>query len=115
MSAVFTISTSSCPTPTVSMMMKSLPKASSILIVSAVAFESPPKVPRVAMDRTKTPSSLVMSCMRSRSPSNAPPVKGLVGSTAMIPTVYSFFRSSLVILSVSVLFPDPGGPVIPTI
>jgi len=51
--------------------------------------------------------------MRILSPNKAPPVNGLVGSMAMIPTVFPCPRKILVILSVTVLFPEPGGPVIP--
>src|SRR5688572_12259631 len=44
----------------------------------------------------------------------APPVNGLVGSTAMTPTVSPASRVSVVKRSTSVLFPAPGGPVTPT-
>ena len=108
------ISTSSCPTPTVSMMMTSLPAASSTSAASAVARASPPRCPRVAMLRMNTPSSATCVCMRRRSPSTAPPLKGLVGSTAMMPTVRTPPTISVVRRSTSVLLPAPGGPVTPT-
>ena len=54
---------------------------------SAVFAPRPPPVPRVAMLRMNTPSSLSRSAMRTRSPSSAPEVKGLVGSTATIATL----------------------------
>ena len=54
------------------------------------------------------------ACIRRRSPSTAPPVNGLVGSTAITPTVKPCFRSSAVSRSTSVLLPAPGGPVTPT-
>src|SRR5438105_6067181 len=56
-SAVRTIPTSACPTPTVSMMTKSLPAASRTIAASAVARARPPRWPRVAMLRMNTPSS----------------------------------------------------------
>src|SRR5688572_10223906 len=43
----------------------------------------------------------------------APPVKGLVGSTARMPTVSPDFRTSTVSASTSVLLPVPGAPVMP--
>ena len=46
----------------------------------------PPRWPRVAMLRMNTPSSPACACMRTRSPRIAPPVNGLVGSTATTPT-----------------------------
>jgi len=42
---------------------------------------------RVAIDRINTPGSRLTDSMRIRSPSSAPPVKGLVGSTAMTATL----------------------------
>jgi hypothetical protein len=81
-------SISSWPTPTVSTSTSSLPMASITVTTSAVARERPPRLPRVAMERMKTPSSRAWSCMRMRSPRMAPPEKGLVGSTATTPTVF---------------------------
>src|ERR1051326_1640372 len=51
--------------------------------------------------------------MRMRSPSSAPPVSGLVGSTARMPTVHFCARNLFAISLTSVLFPAPGGPVTP--
>ena len=84
-SAVRMMSTSSWPTPTVSMITMSLPAASSTSAASPVARASPPRWPRVAMLRMNTPASDACACIRSRSPSTAPPVNGLVGSTAITP------------------------------
>ena len=39
------------------------------------------------MLRMNTPSSAACVCIRRRSPSTAPPLNGLVGSTAITPTV----------------------------
>ena len=47
-----------------------------------------PRWPRVAMLRMNTPGSLACAPIRTRSPSRAPPVNGLVGSTAITPTVW---------------------------
>ena len=52
--------------------------------------------------------------MRIRSPRMAPPEKGLVGSTAIMPTVCPCWRAWAVSASVMVLLPAPGGPVMPT-
>src|SRR5581483_2134419 len=80
---------------------------------SPVARARPPSEPRVAMLRMKTPASSAWACMRMRSPSTAPPVNGLEGSTAMMPTVCSSARSSAVRRSTTVDLPAPGGPVTP--
>ena len=84
-----TTSTSSWPTPTVSTSTQSKPAASSRSTASRVARASPPIAPRVAIERMKTPGSVASPCMRMRSPSSAPPVKGVVGSTQRMPTVSS--------------------------
>src|SRR6266403_1323890 len=108
-------STSSCPTPTVSIRITSFPMASSTRAQSEVARERPPSWPRVASERMNTPGSRAWSCMRMRSPRIAPPVNGLVGSTARTPTVFPWERRWATSRSTSVLFPAPGLPVIPTI
>ena len=114
-SAVRTMSTSSWPTPTVSMRTTSLPAASSTSAASLVARASPPRWPRVAMLRMNTPASPACACIRTRSPRIAPPVNGLVGSTAITPTVRPRARGARAISrSTSVLLPAPGGPVTPT-
>ena len=58
-----------------------------------VARARPPSCPRVAMLRMKTSGSAKCACMRTRSPRIAPPVNGLVGSTAMTPTVSPLRRA----------------------
>ena len=55
------MATSLCPTPTVSMMMTSKPNASIITTASAVAPASPPKCPRLAIERMKTSRSVKCS------------------------------------------------------
>ena len=56
----------------------------------------PPRWPRVAMLRMNTPASPACACMRTRSPRIAPPVNGLVGSTATTPTVRPVARIAVV-------------------
>src|ERR1039458_3757037 len=51
--------------------------------------------------------------MRMRSPSSAPPVYGLEGSTARTPTALPCPRKLRTRQSTKVLLPAPGGPVMP--
>src|SRR4051812_23460589 len=60
-----------------------------------------------------TPGSSATLSILTRSPSNAPPVKGDVGSTAMTPTLSPESRKCLTTKAVMLLFPAPGGPVSP--
>ncbi len=113
-SACRMMSSSVWPTPTVSMMIQGKPKASISLMTSPVARARPPRLPRVAMLRMNTSGSSVWACIRMRSPSTAPPVNGLDGSTAITPTGTCSARSRLVTRSTSVDFPAPGGPVMPS-
>ena len=94
-------------------MTTSRPIASITRMQSPVARESPPRLPRVASERMNTPGSVAWSCMRMRSPRIAPPVKGLVGSTASTPTVLPALRQCAMSRSVSVDLPAPGEPVMP--
>ncbi len=48
-----------------------------------------------------------------RSPSNEPKLKGDVGSTASIATLFPRLAKSAVMALTNVLLPAPGGPVIP--
>ena len=111
--AVLTISTSSWPTPTVSMMTMSMPRASMTNATSEVERDNPPRAPRVARLRMNTPSSQECRFMRMRSPRMAPPVKGLVGSMATTPTFFPLARNEAVTWSTRVDLPAPGGPVMP--
>ena len=61
-----------------------------------------------------TPGSRKWSERRIRSPSNAPCVNGLDGSTEMTPTVVSASRRCRTSALISDDFPTPGGPVTPT-
>src|SRR6188474_3138376 len=113
-SAASATSSSDCPTPTVSMSVVREPHPSRISQRSPVRAASPPRLPRVAMLRMKTSGSVACSPIRTRSPRIAPPVKGLVGSTATTPTWTSFERRRRAYSATSVDFPAPGGPVTPT-
>src|SRR5438477_504868 len=113
-SAIFMMSSSVCPTPTVSISTQRYPAAPSSLATSPVACARPPSEPRVAMLRMNTPASSACACIRMRSPSTAPPENGLEGSTATMPTVSPSARSSAVRRSTTVDLPAPGGPVTPT-
>ena len=109
MSAVRTMSTSSWPTPTVSMMTRLLPAASSTSAASLVARARPPSWPRVAIERMKTSGSLACACMRS-----AVAEDGASGERARRDPRPPRRRSrraarvSAVSLSTSVLLPAPG-------
>src|SRR5688572_10135017 len=61
----------------------------------------------------KIPGSVERVCMRMRSPRMAPPVNGLLGSTAMTPTEGFSLRYAAARRSTRELFPEPGLPVIP--
>ena len=74
---------------------------------------SPPRWPREAIDRMKTPLSLAWSCIRTRSPSSAPPENGDEGSTASTPTRLPSARSARTSAAVVVDLPTPGDPVSP--
>ncbi len=113
-SAAAATSTSLCPVPTVSMRIRSKPAASSTAAAAVEVDARPPACPRDAIERMKTSSSAACACMRTRSPSSAPPVIGLDGSTAMTATVRPTRRTSTIKAATSVDLPDPGGPVIPT-
>src|SRR4051794_18622408 len=107
-------STSLWPTPTVSTTTTSNPAASRTRIAWGVVHASPPRWPGEAIDRMKTPGSVAWSCIRTRSPSSAPPENGDDGSTASTPTRRPAARSSVTRALVVVDLPTPGGPVMPT-
>ena len=80
----------------------------------SAASLSPPRAPRLAIERMNTPGSRKWSVSRMRSPSNAPLVNGDEGSMERTATERSRSRSSLVSAPISVDLPTPGGPVKPT-
>ena len=113
LSALRETSSSLCPTPTVSMRIRSVPNASRTSATSPVDSAKPPNEPRVAIERMNTPGSSATSSIRMRSPRSAPPVNGDVGSTAITPTESPAERYAAAMRAVSVLLPAPGGPVMP--
>ena len=86
-SAIESTPTSLWPVPTVSRKTMSLPAASRISSACRVVSASPPRCPRVPIERMKTSGSRKWSVSRIRSPSSAPWVNGLDGSTEITPTV----------------------------
>ena len=108
-------SISTWPTPTVSTSTNGRPAASMARMASGVAKARPPRWPRVAIDRMKTPWSVACDCMRTRSPRKAPPEKGDEGSTASTATSRSSARVVAISRSTSVDLPEPVGPVTPTV
>ena len=112
-SASATMSTSDCPTPTVSMITTSKPAASSTRNACGVAQAIPPRWPRVAIERMNTSGSVAWPCIRIRSPSSAPPENGEDGSTASTPTRLPCSRYRVTRAEVDVDLPAPGGPVMP--
>ena len=108
------MSTSPCPTPTVSSRTSSLPAASIRSAAWRVASDRPPSEPRLAIERMKTPGSRKWSARRMRSPSRAPLVNGLDGSIERTATSRSLSRACLTSAPIRVDLPTPGGPVKPT-
>ena len=108
-----TTSDSDCPTPTVSTNTWSKTGAR-IATPARAASEMPPRRSRAAIERRKAPGSLPAERTRIRSPSRAPPLLRLEGSTATIATLSARARSARTIASSRVDLPEPGAPVIPT-
>ena len=77
------------------------------------AAASPPSWPRLPIDLMYTPASVACSCIRTRSPSSAPPVNGDDGSTASTATRLPRARNARTSALVTVDFPAPGAPVKP--
>src|SRR5918992_3424332 len=67
------------------------------------------------MDLMNTSRSVAWSCMRTRSPSSAPPLNGDDGSTASTPTRLPCALKAVTSALVEVDFPTPGEPVSPMI
>ena len=112
MSATDDMPTSVWPAPTLSTMTGSNPAYSSTLAMPRTDRATAPAAPLEATLRMYVPESADPD-MRTRSPSMAPPVTWLVGSTARTAGFAPSLRSSTVVRSMSVLFPAPAGPVIP--
>ena len=98
----------SVPTPTVSRKTTSLPDASSSSSACSVDSARPPAWPRVPIERMKTPGSRKWSASRIRSPSSAPCVNGLDGSTETTPTVLPCARTWPTSAAIRLDLPDAG-------
>ena len=115
MSASRMTAISFCPTPTVSTSTSSNPMAENRSAAAGAAADSPPSSPRLDIERMNTPGSVLCSAIRTRSPSSAPPLNGLDGSTASTATRRPAARYRVTIAVVRVDLPTPGGPVMPVI
>ena len=113
-SAIPITSTSLWPVPTVSTKTMSFPAASRTSSAWSVASASPPRCPRVPIERMKTSGSRKCSVSRMRSPSRAPCVNGLDGSMEITPTLLSWARICRTSAAIRLDLPTPGGPVTPT-
>ena len=91
----------------------SFPAASSSNSACSVASASPPRCPRVPIERMNTSGSRKWSASRIRSPSSAPCENGLDGSTETTPTRRPSSRECPTSAPMSDDFPTPGGPVMP--
>ncbi|MBA7644476.1 hypothetical protein ES703_52220 [subsurface metagenome] len=109
------MSNSACPTPTVSIIITSIPYASYNKLMSKTALDMPPLYPLEARLLRNILGCNDISVIRTLSPKNAPPLKGDVGSTHIIPIDFPSSNNLLDISPVNVLFPTPGEPVIPII
>ena len=105
---------SPCPTPALSKMIQSYPDCRQISNPSATCLLSAMSLSLVAKDRMYT-RGLEMLFIRIRSPSKAPPVFFLEGSTETTATVLSgnSCRKRRTISSVIEDFPAPPVPVMP--
>ena len=101
------------PTPTVSMIMVSKPKASHKVMVSLVFRATPPKVSPDAEGRIKAFLSLTNSSIRVLSPKILPCEMVLLGSTARTATFLPKLVKCFPKASIKVLLPTPGTPVMP--
>ena len=106
---------SDCPTPTVSIMMTSKPAASHKIEVSRVFRATPPRVSPEGEGRIKAFSSVESSSMRVLSPRMLPLERSLLGSIASTASRFPLAVKNFPKLSIKVLFPTPGTPVIPTL
>ena len=109
-----TISVSDCPIPEVSRITRSKPATLRIDEASRTCPDNARFAWRVASERMYTRGSLI-EFMRIRSPSSAPPVFRLVGSTEMMPIVRSGWsiRKRRTSSSTSDDLPAPPVPVMP--
>src|SRR4051794_18174197 len=96
------------------MTTSNLPVASRRRVTFRVAAATAPTDPRLARLRTKTwGRSAIARSIRTRSPSTAPPLIGLEGSTAITAARAPCSEYASMSRATSVLLPAPGGPVTP--
>ena len=113
-SAIFEISTSVCPAPTLSIIIGLNPAYSKTRILLRNERETAPVAPLDAILRIYVPES-VDSLILTLSPKIAPPVTWLVGSTANTAGFVPNFFIAIAVLLIKELLPAPAGPVIPII
>src|SRR5690348_9783233 len=111
-STTFSISTSVCPAPTLSIIIGLNPAYSKTLMLFRSDVDIAPVAPLDAMLLMYVPES-VDSVILTLSPSIAPPVIWLVGSIARTALLYPSLFSSRLVRFIRVLLPAPAGPVIP--
>src|SRR6187401_184947 len=109
------ISTSLCPTPTVSTIIRSKFAAFISSVISMILGCNPPNEPLVANERMNTFGSSYHLLILIRSPSREPRLNGEDGSTQSTPIFFPLLTSNPMSESTKVLLPAPGGPVIPII
>ena len=104
---------SDCPTPTVSTIIVLNPAASQSMIVSRVFLATPPSVPAAGEGLIKALGSMLNLSILVLSPRILPRVCSLLGSIASTARVLPLVVRSFPKVSMKVLFPAPGTPVIP--
>ena len=104
---------SDCPTPTVSIIIVSNPAASHKIILSRVFWATPPKEVPEGEGLIKAFSSVTRASILVLSPKIEPLFTELLGSTANTATFLPCAVKYLPKVSIKVLFPTPGTPVIP--
>ena len=102
-----------CPTPTVSTKIVSKPAASQSTIVSRVLRATPPSDPAEGLGRMKAFFSRESCSIRVLSPRILPPERSLLGSIARTARRRPCLTRCIPKVSIEVLFPAPGTPVIP--
>ena len=102
-----------CPTPTVSTKIVSKPAASHRMMVSRVLRATPPRDPAVGLGRMKAFFSLESCSIRVLSPRIDPPERSLLGSMARTASLRPCLTRCIPKVSIEVLFPAPGTPVMP--
>ena len=105
---------SDCPTPTVSTKILLYPAASQSTIVSRVFRATPPNEPADGEGRIKALGCIDSFSIRVLSPNMLPFERSLLGSIANTANFPPRFSTCNPKVSIDVLLPAPGTPVIPT-